>query len=137
MKPGPHDPMALSGTATPATAICGETGALNVDRFAGEIDDQDTLTLRNQQPRLECELTGGRGPARGTPIPHPIAETHQAADGAPFRRLPHLVERPGYALHYGNACKPMARVAPDANWQGMWRMIWPDETEQELGIFGS
>jgi hypothetical protein len=30
------------------------------------------------------------------------------------------------ALHYGNARRPMVRVAPDDNWPGMWRLIWPD-----------
>jgi hypothetical protein len=34
--------------------------------------------------------------------------------------------RDGYALHYGRAKSPMARIEPDADWPDMWRVIGAD-----------
>src|SRR5262245_8153669 len=31
-----------------------------------------------------------------------------------------------YALYYGLARGPLARIVPDACWAGMWRIAWPD-----------
>lgn len=31
-----------------------------------------------------------------------------------------------YALHYGSTRRPLATVVPDSQWQGMWRIAWPD-----------
>ena len=62
----------------------------------------------------------------GSPTLAPTTGTHGAASGGPYAALPETTGRHGYALHDGNAEVPMVRIAPDANWPGMWRMIWPD-----------
>jgi hypothetical protein len=70
--------------------------------------------------------------ADGLPIHRPAPETHVAPSQSQSRPPLEARERHGYALHYGNARSPLVRVTPDANWLGMWRMIWPDGSKSDI-----
>jgi hypothetical protein len=39
---------------------------------------------------------------------------------------------PVYRLHYASAKHPLAEIAPDANWPGMWRVRWPDGSLSDM-----
>ena len=36
------------------------------------------------------------------------------------------------ALRYGRSRAPLAHVAPDDAWPGMWRIVWPDGRRSDL-----
>ena len=61
------------------------------------------------------------------PVAAPTATTGQAAKARPAGLRP-----PYAALHYGNSDTPMVRIAPDACWPGMWRILMPDGTQSEM-----
>jgi hypothetical protein len=31
-----------------------------------------------------------------------------------------------HCLHYGSSKNQLAKIVPDSNWSGMWRIAWPD-----------
>src|SRR5262249_30495890 len=37
-----------------------------------------------------------------------------------------------FDLHYGRSRTPLARIVPDADWSGMFRIAWPDGQRSDM-----